>query len=171
MPLSYLGEAVEEDIAGVRDVYYIGGGQYKCMDTGFTGTYAEMFPDVPKLGGPVNKAAKDARDALRPHGFKALTGTKKQKDWAEKIRLEKMADLSDEAKGFYAIYEGLPLHKASFWIEHRAKPVSEFRKFEQELVTLSIDLKQKVADGMNHNEASDQYLAFVAKFESKPVRF
>ncbi|MFG6565865.1 hypothetical protein ACGYLI_16735 [Sulfitobacter sp. 1A13421] len=159
---------IEDELSYFGDYYYIGGGRYECRDTGNIGTYDEIVPQntVKRSSGPVKQEAKDARAKLRPFGFKALTGSKKQKDWAEKIRLEIMTPLPSETKMFFAAMEVLPIHRASFWIENRHKSSTNFAEFERGLINLCADLNRKVEEGMLQSEANSIYNNFVSEFAS-----
>lgn len=74
----------------------------------------------------VNDAAKAARAELKTLGYRALTGSKKQKDWAEGIRLDIVSRLDQSVRGEFADKE---FQKADFWIENRKKHPDQFKRF------------------------------------------
>jgi len=64
--------------------------------------------------------ALDARSRAKLLGAKALKGTPKQKEWAEKIRAEKLAEMHlEEAQKLCG--SSAVLSSASFWINNRSK--------------------------------------------------
>ena len=75
-----------------------------------------------------SEKAMDARKVAKLFGGKALAGTSKQKEWAEKIRAEKIAYMSEEHAVLACNPNGLGSH-SKFWIESRAKQASEIANF------------------------------------------
>lgn len=65
----------------------------------------------------VSDTANKARSKAKEFGAKALKGTKKQKEWAEKIRAEKLNDFKDPS---IISFRGEWTH-SKFWIENRDK--------------------------------------------------
>lgn len=62
--------------------------------------------------------SKQSRQATKAQGLKALTGTAKQKQWAETIRAEKLKGLP--AQDIEAIAAGRAhFHSAKYWIENK----------------------------------------------------
>ena len=84
------------------------------------------IPYQPKAA--LSDKAKDARSLAKSFGGKALSGTTKQKEWAETIRAEKLKSLSSEAAELICDHNGLCTH-SKFWIENRAKKPSDFESF------------------------------------------
>lgn len=71
-------------------------------------------------------------------GLRKLTGTKKQKDWAETIRarvLEKIGELSAEK-----LLKIKYTNAAKFWIDNRYKKLTDFEKFAKEYEQRTNDL-------------------------------
>lgn len=71
-------------------------------------------------------------------GLRKLTGTKKQKDWAETIRsriIDRLGELSAE-KLLTIKY----VNSAKFWIDNRFKKLTEFEKFAKEYEQRTNDL-------------------------------
>ena len=67
-------------------------------------------------------------------GGKALKGTTKQKEWAEKIRVEKIAEMREDQLPI--VLEYYPASNAKFWIEARgmsAGRIISYLKKEKEL--------------------------------------
>lgn len=81
---------------------------------------------------PANKKAleraKEARNLAKFYGGKALTGTAKQKAWAEEIRNKVLSsnDLSEEEKISLVKIGGLA-GTAKFWINNRAVAPANFK--------------------------------------------
>lgn len=77
----------------------------------------------------VPASVKEYRDIAKFYGGKALTGTAKQKEWAEKLRADvlKSDALSDEQKAELIALQGM-LKTAKFWIDNRHISASEFKK-------------------------------------------
>lgn len=74
------------------------------------------------------KKAKESRKLAKFYGGKALTGTAKQKKWAEEIRQNVLesADLSDEQKTTLVTLGGYT-STAKFWINNKDKKASAFK--------------------------------------------
>lgn len=72
--------------------------------------------------------AKEARDVAKFFGGKALKGSAKQKEWAEKIRAEKLKTVSSEHAELICEPDNL-LQQAKVWIENRNKSGREFAEF------------------------------------------
>lgn len=72
-------------------------------------------------------SVKEYRKIAKFYGGKALTGTAKQKEWAEKLRADvlKSEALSDEQKAELIALEG-PLKTSKFWINTRNLKAGEF---------------------------------------------
>lgn len=104
-------------------------GTWYDAETGFD--YSEWRNQEEKVSKP-KYVPSDKVQAHRAYaklfGGKALTGTDKQKNWAEKIRAEKLAQVSDNlaAKMLTVIY---PAESAKFWIENRDKPASQMAAY------------------------------------------
>ncbi|MGV7078481.1 DUF5710 domain-containing protein [Testudinibacter sp. P80/BLE/0925] len=74
----------------------------------------------------IRQRSQNSRDYAKSLGGKALTGTMKQKNWAEEIRASKLKELnSDEAS---ALVKSGGAEKASFWVENRDKSGAEILK-------------------------------------------
>lgn len=107
--------------------------------------------------------ASDARSFAKAFGGKALTGTAKQKEWAEKIRAEKICEMDSDSAALACDHMGLGA-SAKFWIENRAKSGADFGKFfqqQQGLLKLARSLKAK---GMakEYAEAAERYNALTS---------
>ncbi|MFA7175043.1 MAG: hypothetical protein WC340_16845 [Kiritimatiellia bacterium] len=74
----------------------------------------------------VSKEAMRARNIAKFFGGKALKGSKKQKEWGEKIRAEKLAEM-DEALAEVVVTDTVA-ETAKFWIENREKDPEQFRE-------------------------------------------
>ncbi len=74
-----------------------------------------------------DKALKN-RQKAKFFGGKALRGTAKQKEWAEKIRAEKIQSMNAEASELICDLHGLCTH-SKFWIKNRKKSAAEFESY------------------------------------------
>lgn len=89
------------------------------------------------------KSIHDARSIAKAFGGKALKGTAKQKEWAEKIRASKIDGMSAEDAELVCDPSGLLTH-AHFWIEHRDKDrrvIAEFERNRRKLLQEAQALK------------------------------
>ena len=66
----------------------------------------------------ISTKALTARNIAKAFGGKALKGTKKQKEWAEKIRAEKVQEMTQDQAEMACDPNGLLTH-SKFWIENR----------------------------------------------------
>lgn len=83
----------------------------------------------------VDKKSLEARNKAKLLGGKALKGTFKQKQWAEKIRAEILSKVnSDAAK---SLVENKIFSCASFWIDNRSQAVDYFNTIEKEYFALT----------------------------------
>lgn len=106
---------VEENL--IEDLEYAGNGEWLCHDTGIVYRNADidrMLAPSRVPAKPVSKAVKDARASLSGLGYRALVGTPRQKEWAEKIRKAAVDALPESMKS------GLILQtKAAWFIDNR----------------------------------------------------
>lgn len=107
---------------------------------------------------PLSDKAQDARDLAKFYGGRALKGTARQKEWAEKIRAEKLQQMEPGLAELAVDPNGLLTH-SKFWIEHRSFPGGAISEFVQQQKSL---LKQyNAARGeMDHDKVkalAEQY--------------
>lgn len=76
----------------------------------------------------MSQTAQDARTVAKMFGGKALKGTAKQKEWAEKIRAEALRGMTIEQAEMAAEPNGL-LTNSKFWIENRTRNGREIGEF------------------------------------------
>lgn len=95
-------------------------GQWVDLETGFA------YNPAPRA--ELSTKAKDARAVAKFFGGKALSGTAAQKEWAEKIRAGKLAEMSQDQAEMACDPDGL-LKTAKFWIEQREKSGTEIGGF------------------------------------------
>lgn len=91
---------------------------------------------IPRTRTNINDKAQAARDIAKKFGGKALIGTTKQKEWAEKIRVEKLQAMEDEDRFLACDPNGLLTH-SKFWIEHKdksGKEIGEFVRLQKSLL-------------------------------------
>lgn len=131
-------ETIEEELAKYGDWYHIGGGLYEDRDTGITSKYDDIVSaksaSQRQPRQQVSNQAKEARKTLKEFGFKAFTGSAKQKNWAEKIRNEKMQELTSDQKEFFATQDLMPAHKASWWIDRRDIEAFQFKYLAEQMI-------------------------------------
>lgn len=84
------------------------------------------------------------RDYAKQFGGKALTGSPKQKDWAEKIRAEKLAEAKDHA-GVDVLARSKLFSSAKFWIENRTEKGSVLAEYATNYLAV-MRMMQKLAD-------------------------
>lgn len=90
-------------------------GEWVDMETGLPFKGSLILKKERQAKGKVSNEAKSSRDYAKSLGGKALTGSMKQKDWAEKIRAKKLKELTPvDAKKILSNPES---EKSSFWID------------------------------------------------------
>lgn len=111
------------------------------------------------------KSIHDARSIAKAFGGKALKGTAKQKEWAEKIRASKIDGMSAEDAELVCDPSGLLTH-AHFWIEHRDKDrrvIAEFERNRRKLLQEAQALKA-AGDVDGYAKAAALYNALTEKW-------
>lgn len=88
--------------------------------------YAGNKPRAPRAA--LSTKAQDARAVAKFFGGKALTGTAKQKEWAEKIRAAVLAALTQDMAELVCDPASL-CRTAAFWINNRNRRPAEFPEF------------------------------------------
>ena len=106
------------------------------------------------------KTAQHWRDPARLFGGRALKGTSRQKEWAEKIRAEKLAQMTADQAEMACDPNGLLTH-SKFWIENRTRSGSEIGAFVEEQKALLKQAKSLRAAGK-----SDEYAAAAARYNA-----
>ncbi|MDR5655298.1 hypothetical protein [Ruixingdingia sedimenti] len=144
-------ERTEEAVAQYGDIAYQGNGRWLCHDTGIEYSNADigamLKPALVKAPAkPLSQKALNARNAAKNHGMKALKGSAAQKEWAEKIRAEKISfafsSYFPEAERPEALEALARLTKAKFWIENRTKSSDAIFK----LAVASLRAERKVEE-------------------------
>lgn len=109
--------------------------------------------------------ALDARAVAKAFGGKALTGTAKQKEWAEKIRAEKLASMTQDQAEMACDPSGL-LTNSKFWIENRAAAASAIGAFVTDQKALLAQARALKAAGRadEYSRAAAQYNAMTAQW-------
>lgn len=79
----------------------------------------------------LSEKAMSGRETAKAFGGKALKGSFKQKEWAEKIRAGKLSSMTDEQAKLACDPNGLLTH-SKFWIENRFKTGTEIAEFVTE---------------------------------------
>jgi hypothetical protein len=97
---------------------------------------------------PLSEKASTARATAKAFGGKALKGTAKQKEWAEKIRAEKLSGMTEEQAKMVSDPMGILGH-SKFWIENRNATPSSIAEFVAEQKSLLA----------KYNETGDIYTA------------
>lgn len=91
----------------------------------------------------ISSNAAAARDTAKLFGGKALEGTPKQKEWAEKIRAEKLGAMTQDQAEMACDPAGLG-RKASFWIDNSSKngqAIGDFFMMQKGLLRQAMALK------------------------------
>ena len=87
----------------------------------------------------VSDKTKTIRDDIRKFGYQHLTGSMKQKEWAEKIRKDVVDSLPDDYKSSFT---EKVFHRSKFWIENRHRSALDFVAFcdkSVELLKIQLD--------------------------------
>jgi hypothetical protein len=90
----------------------------------------------------------DARAVAKLYGGKALTGSASQKEWAEKIRAEKLSQLTSLDDAELVCGPDSLCRTAKFWIDNRTRPASEFPVFVRTYRALLAKCKSLKIAGM-----------------------
>lgn len=109
---------------------------------------------------PLSDAATDARATAKHFGGRALTGTARQKEWAEKIRSQKIVAMPLAAAELACDPNGLG-RTAKFWIENRDRTTAEFAAFLTEQKSLLAQAKALHAAGQ-----AAEYAAVAARYNA-----
>ena len=128
-------------------------GQWVDLETGLL-----YKPTAPRAN--LSTKAQDARAVAKFFGGKALTGTAAQKEWAEKIRAEKLGEMTQDQAEMACDPAGL-LKTAKFWIEQRAKSGQQIGDFVMEQKALL-----KTAKSLRAAGKSDEYAATAATYNA-----
>lgn len=94
----------------------------------------------------LSAGAMGARADAKALGGKALKGSKKQKEWAEKIRAEKIREMTEDQARVACDPNGILSH-SKFWIENRNKSGREIGEFVQEQKALLAEARELKAAG------------------------
>ena len=150
-------EQTEEAVARFGDIAYQGAGTWLCHDTGIAYSNADIAAMLKPASfkaptKPLSQKALSARAKAKNHGMKALTGSASQKEWAEKIRAEKISFVFSsyfpEAQRPEALEAAARLTKAKFWIENRAK--SSDAIFKMAVASLRAERKvEEIEEALN----------------------
>lgn len=125
--------------------------------------YATGTPRAPRT--TVSPKAQDARAVAKLFGGRALTGTARQKEWAEKIRAEKLAKMSQDQAEMACDPNGL-LTEAKFWIENRSASGAEIGAFVQEQKALL-----QLAKSLRDAGKADKYAEVVKRYNALTARW
>lgn len=109
--------------------------------------------------------SENCRKTAKFFGGKALTGSAKQKEWAEEIRAEKIQGMREEDAILCCNPNGV-LRTASAWINNREKSSGEFASFIKEQTTL-YQAAKSAKDNGQHNEyeqLAQEYNALTKKW-------
>lgn len=137
-------------------------GQWVDLETGLPYNHNVDYATGEKRSSrrPLSDKAQDARAVAKQYGGRALKGTAKQKEWAEKIRAEKVTQMTDDQAEMACDPKGL-LTNSKFWIEQRERSGAEIGAFVQEQQAL---LKQ--ARSLREAGKGDEYAAVAAKYNA-----
>lgn len=106
-------------------------GQWVDLETGhpYQPAYAARSTYTP------SSSVAEHRKYAKQFGGKALTGTPKQKEWAEKIRAEKLSEMSKDQAEMACDPSGM-LKSSKAWIENRHRTGEEIGDFAMKQKTL-----------------------------------
>lgn len=91
----------------------------------------------------LSSKALEGRAVAKLFGGYALKGSAKQKEWAEKIRADKLKEMNSfEIAEYFCDKDNTPFQSAAFWIENRNKSALEFEDFIDEIVRLNIKVRE-----------------------------
>lgn len=109
--------------------------------------------------------ALDARSIAKAFGGLALKGTPKQKEWAEKIRAEKLQGMSQDQAEMACDPNGL-LTNAKFWIEQRSAAAAEIGGFvmQQKALLKRARTLKEAGDATAYAAVAAEYNALTAKW-------
>lgn len=111
----------------------------------------------------VGAKAMEAREIAKAFGGKALKGSAKQKEWAEKIRAEKLAEMDEDQAEMACDPNGLLTH-SKFWIDNRGVAGANIGAFVQEQKALLKQYRaaQSKVDAVNAKAIAEQYNALTS---------
>lgn len=136
-------------------------GQWVDIETGLAyDESVDYSTGRPRARRQLSAKAQDARAVAKLFGGRALKGTAKQKEWAEKIRAEKLAEMTEDQAEMACDTNGL-LTNAKFWIEQRARSGREIGAFVQEQRALL-----KAAKTLRDTDKADKYAAVAARYNA-----
>ncbi len=104
-----------------------------------TGIYYEPENNFTSRSKVSSKTA-EIRKEIKKFGCSALKGTLKQKEWAEKIRIEFFKKFSDELKEFYATLD--KAQYAAMWIAMKDNSIQSFENNMKEFYKSNEEIKK-----------------------------
>ena len=110
----------------------------------------------------ISATAQSARKTAKDFGGKALTGSKKQKEWAEKIRAKNLQSMTTEQAA--QVCSSSLTASAHFWIENRAKSASEIAQFIERARALRAQFEQAERGSDAARSIAAEYNALTAQF-------
>lgn len=135
------------------------------MPTKVDGRWVDLETGIPYAPTNAPRAvlsakAQDARSIAKAFGGKALSGTQNRKEWAEKIRAAKVAEMTAEQAEMACDPNGL-LTDSKFWIERRDRSGREIGEFVQQQKALL-----KVAKSLKAAGKAAEYAATAAQYNA-----
>lgn len=113
----------------------------------------------------ISAKADDCRKTAKLFGGRALKGTAKQKEWAEKIRADKLQEMTPEQATLVCDPKGLLTH-SKFWIENRTRAGKEIGAFietqkrllaEHRAAATKCDAAAVASIATQYNKLTDQW--------------
>lgn len=101
------------------------------MESGLRYDSSVKYNPAKSTNKKLSEKAQAARGTAKFFGGKALKGTAKQKEWAEKIRAEKLASMTEDQAEMVCDPVGL-LTNSKFWIENRTASGKDIGLFIEE---------------------------------------
>lgn len=120
---------------------------------------------ISKKNAGISQKAQDGRNIARLFGGRPLTGTARQKEWAEKIRAGKIADMSEDHAVLACNPDGLG-RGSKFWIENRDKNADEIGCFFEQQKDLLEQAKtaREAGSAERYEEVAAQYNVLTASW-------
>jgi hypothetical protein len=134
-------------------------GEWVDLETGHT--YKDWLASTQKSSKPkvkLDQKTIEARQFAKKSGGKALTGTAKQKKWAEQIRATILNQVDQECAKVLCSSDYFKHSK--FWIENRHRTADDFSRF----IARALDITAQ------YNAATDENLKLQLQIKHKELR-
>lgn len=141
------------------DIPTLQNGRWVDLETGIPYDAGHDYADrAPRKA--LSASAADARQIAKSYGGRALVGTARQKEWAEKIRAQKLAEMTRDQAELVCDPKGL-LNTAKFWIENRLASGSSIGEFVMQQKAMLV-----YANAMKTQCKAEEYAAIAAEYNA-----